>query len=435
MQVTYLKKKKLLFLGDRFSTRSKLTNLGDRAKLEGLHRLIGNNLEYQIISGPWKSFPYFNIKAFKKNSSLEDIEGIFDKWFNKVKSFSPRMAKLEAWISNFVDNSFLFNNHIFKKVDKKFQDKFGRSILEAVKPYILRNYFSYRLITLIKDADIVLQETQFFADHRKFYLPSAMFEVFLAKKLGKKCVAVNENVAVTEPLAFNLVKFVYKMVDLHITREPLSKEVLIKMGIDPNKITVSADSAFAVDISYREDVQSLIKKEGVEEGSVGVVIRGDRNVDYESWAKVISHVQKKYGSKIFCLFTCKSYDEHVFKKLSKRCSLHILSEYYDYPILIHIMSNFDFVITDRYHGAVFAILSNTPLIPIDADTFKTRGLFTLFDYPIEVLNTLNESSYDSMIESIERVVTYQREIKDKLFNIRNYMINKVNEDIKAISYV
>ncbi|MGH7801116.1 MAG: polysaccharide pyruvyl transferase family protein [Thermodesulfobacteriota bacterium] len=429
------RKKKLLILSDRFSIRNRLTNLGNQVMWEGLHRLIENNLEYQILPGRRKSFPYFTIRRFKKKSSREDIERIFNEWFDQVTSFSYRMVKFETWVSNFLDNSFLFNNHIFRKIDKKVQDKFSMGLIEALKPYILRNYYSHRLITQIKNADIVLSNGHDLAsDHLKFYLPMEMFEVFLAKKLGKKVIVATQTVSVTDPIAFNIVSFVYKMVDMHITREPLSKKVLLTMGVRDDKIVVSADSAFAIDISDRKDVKSLIEKEGIEKGSVAVIIRSDRNVDYESWVKVINHIQEKFGRKVFCLFT-SSRDEHVFKKLAKICRLHKLSEFYDYPILIQIMGNFDFVITDRYHGAIFAILANTPVIPVYPNTFKTKGLFTLFDYPIEVLNTLSESSHDSMIESIERVVTNQREIKDKLSKARTYLINRVNKDIKVISNV
>jgi len=433
MNVVNTSKKKLLILSDRFSTRDRLINLGDRAKLEGLHHLIEKNLEYQLVSGCWKSFPYFNIRRFKKKSSQEDIERIFNEWFDQITSFSHRIVKFETWVLSFLDNSFLFNNRIFRKIDKKVQDKFSMGLIEALKPYILRNYYSYRLVSQIKSADIVVSNAHFLADHLIFYLPLGMFEVFLAKKLGKKVITVNQTVSVTGPLAFSITSFVYKMVDMHITRDPISKNVLIKMGVDDDRIVVSADSAFAIDISDGKDVKSLIEKEGIQKGSVAVIIRGDRDVHYESWMKVISHIQEKYGREVFYLFTCKSHDEHVFKKLAKICRLHKLSKYYDYPILIQIMRNFDFVITDRYHGAIFAILSNTPVIPVDAQTFKTKGLFMQFDYPIEVLNTLSVNSYDSMVESIERVVKNQREIKDKLSKTRTYLVNMVNENFKAIS--
>jgi len=149
MKVTNTSKKNLLILGDRFSTRDSLINLGDRAKLEGLHHLIEENLEYQLVSGCWKSFPYFNIRRFKKESSQEDIERIFNEWFDQITSFSHRIVIFETWVLSFLDNSFLFNNRIFRKIDKKVQDKFSMGLIEALKPYILRRYYSYRLISHI----------------------------------------------------------------------------------------------------------------------------------------------------------------------------------------------------------------------------------------------------------------------------------------------
>lgn len=45
------------------------------------------------------------------------------------------------------------------------------------------------------------------------------------------------------------------------------------------------------------------------------------------------------------------------------------------------------MITDRYHATIFDLLGRTPVVPIDANTFKTRGLIDLLGYPREVLAT------------------------------------------------
>ena len=266
------------------------------------------------------------------------------------------------------------------------------------------------------------------ADHLKYYLPAFLFEIYLAKKLGKKVIAVNQTVAVKEHLTFAIVSFVYKLVDAHILREPLSKEVLLRMGVKQEKIYVLPDSAFAIGKEIKGvDIGKTLQKEGIKEGYIGLIIRGDREINYNLWIRAICYIQQRYNKNVIFLYTCKSHDEHVFKTISKKCDIRTLSTYYDYLILIKIMNHLDFIITDRYHGAIFAILANTPVIPVEANTFKLKGLFELFNYPIQITDNAN-----TLIKNIQVVVEKEEELKIFLSKGRMDLIKRLDEDIKII---
>jgi len=425
-------KKRVLILSDRMNSRNMLINLGDRALMSGLYNLIKKNLGYEIIPGSWKTYPYFTIKRFdKKHITTSDIEKIFNDMFIYATKYSDKQVAFEKKVSNFLDKSIIFNNSIIKKINKKVQDKYTRGIIETLKPYILRKYYTSNFITKVKQADVVLfNGAGLIADHLKYYLPAFLFEIYLAKKLGKKVIAVNQTVAVKEPLTFALVSFVYKLVDAHILREPLSKEVLLRMGVKQEKIYVSPDSAFAIGKKVKGDIGKIMQKEGIKEGCIGLIIRGDRQINYNLWIRAICYIQQRYNKNVIFLYTCKSYDEHVFKIISKKCGMRTLSTYYDYPILIKIMSHLDFIITDRYHGAIFAILANTPVIPVEATTFKLKGLFELFNYPIQITDNAN-----TLIKNIQVVVEKEKELKILLSKVKMDLIKRVSEDTKIIEKV
>ena len=422
-------KKSLLILEDKFSQKDRLINLGDRATWYGLHKLIEKNSNYRILAGEVKPFPYINIKIFKDNSSYSDIEKVFDKWFQKVVNFSHKRAKSEACLVNFLDNSFLFNNFLFGMLEEKFRDKFSRGIIETLKPYLFRHYYARELINQIKEADIVYGFGEFLADHVKFYLPMVMFEVYLAKRLGKKVVTINKSISLKDPLAFKIVSYVYKMVDMHTIREPISKKELLRMGCKENRILVLPDFAFAADILPKKDIEYTIGKEGIKKGDVGLIIRGDMPVDYEKWLLVINYIQRIHKRRVFFIFTCKSHDKKVFKKLSSMCILHKFSKYYDFPAVINLLKNFDFVITDRYHGVIFAILANTPIIAIHSTMHKTEGLFMLFNYPIKVAK---RGDSGSIIKNIEFVIKNKKKILRLLSKEAPRLIKRVNEDTKTL---
>lgn len=428
-------KKKILILNDRIGLKDTMINLGDRALSVGLYKLLENS-EYEIISGGWKNFPYFTIRHFNHEDSYANIEKIFNKWFDEVTSVPPSNVKRERKIADFLDKNILFNNYFFQKIDEEIKYRFSRGIIETIKPFLLKKYYSHQLIEKIKNADLVIYNAASLnSDRHRYYLPMGLFECFLAKKLGKKVIAANQTVDIVDPLNFKIVSFVYKSLDLFTTREPCSNEILSKMGLDESKIISSCDSAFAADFHIEDDINEITQNEGIIKGDIGVIIRGDnKSIDYKTWTDIIDHIQNKCNKQVFLLFTCIAHDEIVYKKLSTLCSIKKLSAFYDYPILINLMRCFDCIITDRYHPMVFSILAHTPVIPINPSfrTIKTEGLFSLFDYPIPIVKYVNQETYDQIINNITYIENHKKEIKETLSKVSSYLRNKGENDIKTI---
>lgn len=197
----------------------------------------------------------------------------------------------------------------------------------------------------------------------------------------------------------------------------------------------SCDAAFAADFQTTIQASQLREKEGLRKGAVGLVIRGDRNVDFETWARIIDHLEKVRGKKVFLAFTCIAHDEHVYNKLKKRCSLVRLSHFYDYKELARLIESFDYLLSDRYHALIFAIHAKTPVIPINPafNTIKTEGLFRLFDYPINVMPPVGRETYDQVLRAIQYIEEHKKELKDILAKASVDMKRKLADDIKEIS--
>jgi hypothetical protein len=90
-----------------------------------------------------------------------------------------------------------------------------------------------------------------------------MFECFLAKKMGKKVVKVNKTIDVQDLLNKKMGSFVYKKLDLHITREPLSQRDLVGMGMPESKVIVCADSGFSANFQIGKSIDAT-KKDSVK---------------------------------------------------------------------------------------------------------------------------------------------------------------------------
>jgi exopolysaccharide biosynthesis predicted pyruvyltransferase EpsI len=136
---------------------------------------------------------------------------------------------------------------------------------------------------------------------------------------------------------------------------------------------------------------------------VGICVRGDRPVRSEYWARVSDHLKEKHQFVVRFFFTSEFQDKNAYDGISNFSSNDGFLDFCDYDELIEQIQDFDFVITDRYHATIFAILAGTPFITMDSNTFKTRGLMDLVDYPVDVLG--ENADLDSMIRKIEQVIS------------------------------
>ncbi len=422
-----MKKKSIVILDDRSTILDQQINLGDRAHLAGIRQILHEE-GYKIVSTAWKSFPYLTIKKFRKEDSPEDIRRILEKWVEKVTHFSPWRAAFEEKIIRAIEKSFLLQNGFSKYVDHKVRAHYTRGIFETIKPYVFRQYYARETVEAIKQADIVIcNGAGLIADHLKKYLPLILFQCYLAKSLGKKVALINQSIALEDALTSRLASVVYPLIDVHTTREPISADVLRQWRVPAERIISSCDAAFASTKDDRNTGVSEEKVKAIPEGSIALIIRGDRPVDYSMWAEVVHHLINNIRRKVFLVSTCKAHDQHIYKELSKRCQVDQLLNEYDHHDLITMLKRFDAVITDRYHAAIFSIQAHTPVVPLDSTTIKMKGLFTLFPYPIETIKPKKSAEIITVIEScLQKKSAIKKTFAEASMSLRE----RVRKDIK-----
>lgn len=423
--------KKLLILEDRYPHKDKEINLGDRALYAGLHKGLQPYFS-EIISGPVKTFPYFTINKFRKDATILDVEAVFDSWFKKVVSYSSFRAKVEGKLIHVLENSFLFTNTIFQRCNKKFEKKFTRGILDTLRPYVFRHYYAHQLISKVKEADIVLfNGGGLICDKLSKYVPMPLFELYVAHRLGKKVLVANQTVSIEKQPTFNVVSFVYRVVAKHNVREALSKDVLNKLGVPSRNILVSCDAAFASTPSSEEKIKEIVKKERIKKDQVAIVVRGDRQVDMLQWGKTVHYIQKNLKKDVYFIHTNESHDKKVADELIKKWNVKKLSHYYNYPEVIGLLKHFSFVLTDRYHAAVFSILAETPVITFDTVTIKLKGMMEMINYPVKMVGSITDN--EAVNERIHLVLEQKSKLRPKLAAIKKKYTRKFLQDMKKLA--
>jgi len=127
------------------------------------------------------------------------------------------------------------------------------------------------------------------------------------------------------------------------------------------------------------------------------------------------------------LQNCHNHDRSVRKELGRRCKLIDDCKRLGLWETLEQISQCDLVISDRYHGVVFSILSAVPFLPVEASTFKTRDLLGEFRYPISVLDPLNEGSVEACLSNVELLLARRAEIQGLLRDARSRLLTRCSE--------
>jgi polysaccharide pyruvyl transferase WcaK-like protein len=405
----------ILILEDRFALKDTMVNLGDRAYHVGLHELLENQLGHRVTAGPVKAFPFLSSRRTSRLRNTDDVEQLFEHWKTIVLRRSRRKSSNQHGLKRRFENNMLTRSRIFQRLDGKVRDRLARGTLETVSPYLFRNWFASEVRRLISESDLVLfNGGAFVADHLDKYLPMALFELYLAKSMGKRVAVINQTVSIKKAPNKALISYLYPRLDGHIVREPRSKQELEELGTPSNLIHVSCDAAFALTFP---EINEDIRRNDLR--SVGICVRGDRPVHSAYWAKIAKHLSEDLNLYPRFFFTSKYQDKKAFDSI-RAINQHIThDEFCDYPQLLREIQKFEFIITDRYHATVFAVLAATPFITIDSNTFKTRGLMDLFDYPIEVME--NDTDFESMRQKITQVRANRENLSQLLLKARSQM--------------
>jgi polysaccharide pyruvyl transferase WcaK-like protein len=421
---------RVLILEDRHQLRTTMVNLGDRAYHVGLHRLIRANTDCEISSGPVKAMPWFSshhTRAVRTKGDARRLLELLAAWVVAVARESDRYRS-HLLLARWVEDNALVRSPPFAWVDAAVRRRRARGLLETIHPYVFPALWATRLVRAIERADLVIfNGGAFIADHLDRYLPMVMLELYLAKRLGKPVMVVNQTVSVSRPQNRALVGLVYPLLDRHLIREPRSRKVLEGLGVDPARIVLSADAAFGL----AADVPASPERErGPGSGVVGLCVRGDRPVRAEFWAEAVRILEEQFGKRVVFFFTSEYQDRAAFNRIARLRRVTAPDRFLDHEELIREIAGYDLVVTDRYHATIFAMLAGTPVVPIDSNTFKTRGLMDLAKYPLEVLP--NDGDLDRLQAHMAHALEHRAELSAQVTAAAGRLAKLAARSIQAL---
>jgi polysaccharide pyruvyl transferase WcaK-like protein len=344
--------------------------------------------------------------------SLSEIQAVFYRFLaGALKKYSQSAIHEKKLFSLLKSHPFI-QNPFFAALDRRFAARQSKNIGETISPFIFKKLFISGLIEKIHAADIVFCNVGgLISDHLEFYLPCYLFECFLAKELGKPVVSMNQTIAVNKALNRKMVAWVYSLLDYHVTREPLSADALIGMGIDKHRVMTSCDSAFAADYTIDESAAAYsTPSPALNHGGIGFAIRGDRGIDHVRTSELLKAVGQRFNAPVFFFTTCKAHDEHVYKKLSKTTELSYLDFNNDYRLLTHFLKNLDMVITDRYHAEFLRCLQPPLSFRSNRRQLSWRGFSDSSNTPL-ALNPSSICLWGSLLTALNLYIKKNRRFR------------------------
>jgi polysaccharide pyruvyl transferase WcaK-like protein len=223
-----------------------------------------------------------------------------------------------------------------------------------------------------------------------------LFMLWLAKtKLDKKSLFLNGSVTLTRVDATlpAMIKKVFGAIDMAAVREPDSYRNIVEYYPElEGKIHMVPDSTFALEVDQRtlEDCKFLDLDFFVLSLSM-LPVDFLRTRDTSSLVHLIQELKKTIPNAVLM---GKDKEDQILKEAARLTGSFFIGPSYDYQSVLNILKRAKFIVSGRYHNAIFATKVGCPVIPLHTSSQKIYGLVSLFNgtmpKPIDPTDLWNE---------------------------------------------
>jgi polysaccharide pyruvyl transferase WcaK-like protein len=232
----------------------------------------------------------------------------------------------------------------------------------------------------------------------------------IAQKMGVKVAAVNQSIEITHPLLLNLLGRLYSGFEFLVVRDPASSQRLEEIQVPREKINLAPDTAYLADQVPADSrrFNNILKAENLKPGTVGITVQPRaHSAGYSQWGEIIKTLRAR-GKEVLFVSHEMATDGRAGRELQNRYHVKSLSRQYDYKEYIHILSQLEMVISERYHTCVFSAIAGTPFIPLNVwGQRKVYGIVWALDYPIPAVESTDEDWVKVTQKNIEYICEHR----------------------------
>ncbi len=372
-------------------TKLKTTNIGNEAlstEIINLFSSLSNNNTLNVNGRPFGLDGYYPSRIINKTDPVETLEKWADAIVKQMKkessaSFDVNIPKVK-----------LLNGHqssLMQKEKLKAKLRPLKRWLLSFSPYA--NQYKKRAATL-KNADWLIYSGAGEVGDNIVFLRQ-LVEIRAAQKMGIRTAAVNQSVVIkTEPFK-KLVGHVYGKMDKIVIRGEVTRQNLSSYGVNTNIIEVAPDSAINSNFINAGNTKK-------NNNLVGINITPRIKITDGEMDAIVKALQG-LGKKIIFITNEPFEDSKVAVIFKEKYNIEFVNDFAGCKDYMAKIAECDFVISARLHTNILSLVTNTIIIPIEGNVFKSTELLKQLEYPVATLNSAKEGWANELVNEINNV--------------------------------
>ncbi len=264
-------------------------------------------------------------------------------------------------------------------------------------------------------------------------------QVLLAKLLFKKVMVFAQGFGpLTGRINRLIAALALKRLNVITVRDEESKKKMSEIGVDPNKITVTADPTFLLSNPSSVEGRKVLALEGVATNKplLGVSVRGlpkKKGIElpfYRALAEMLDSFAEKNGHQVvFLLLHCPEDMRETSKVINFMShKSNVIYKICSPQEMLSVISQCDFLIGMRLHALIFAVKSIVPAFGLSYDP-KVKSFMDSVGSPcVTVDETVDRARLEKLVEAqfairdaskkmLEKVLIHLREKAEENFSI------------------
>jgi len=207
-----------------------------------------------------------------------------------------------------------------------------------------------------------------------------LFMLWLAKtKLGKRSMFLNGSVTLTRVDATlpAMVRKVFGAIDMAAVREPDSYRNILEYYPElAGKLRMVPDSTFALELEQRTLENCKFLDQDFFALSLSMLpVDFCRTKDTSALVHMLRELKKIVPNAVLL---GKDKEDQILNEVAQLTGSFFIGSTYDYQSVLNILKRAKFIISGRYHNAIFASKVGCPVIPMHTSSQKIYGLVSLF---------------------------------------------------------
>ncbi len=231
--------------------------------------------------------------------------------------------------------------------------------------------------------------------------PAAAFyhllDADVARKVGTPTAIVNHTMDITDPTLRRIIPRLYRDLAFVGFRDEASVAAFERMGGDLANVVVTPDLALVTKfdgtrVPARDTIAVAVN-----------VPEAAANGYLPQWEEAIA-LLRQAGLAVELVSNELPLDLPFYQRLQQRFpDLTVAGAGLDHDAYCALLAGYGVVVTSRMHTAILAMVSGTPVVPVEGASFKITGLFRELGFDTEVIRPAGPAWPTRITEEVARV--------------------------------